>query len=635
MRRPGGTRICSWREACSGRRVSLLAVFTCLLLGFSASLASAATIMVTSTNDSGSGSLRQAIAEASPGDTIIVPASASHYAVTSAELVIAKSLTISGAGARSSVIDAMQTKHRVVQITGGTVTLSGVTITGAKEASETGGGIDIEGAANVTLANVSVSGNTVEQIGDGGGIEARSGTTLTISASTIADNVGYNGGGLYLGGTAVITNTTIVGNHGGDRTDNGDGGGLENNGSLSLVNDTIAGNECFNGAGCGGAIIGTATAKNTIVANNVAGNTTNEAVVSDNCNSPLTSSGPNLENGTECEFGAHGGFSNTNPLLGPLANNGGPTETEALFAGSPAIDNGTNEGCPATDQRGGARPQPPGGTCDIGAYEYGSLADVSISQTASPGPAVAGSTLTYQLTAADNGPDPAAGIVVQDSLPAGAALISASPSQGGCVGSAPLVCPLGSLAVGAKATVTVVVRPSQVGVATNTATIGGNPTDPNPENNRSVLQTTVLAPALVVPTIANLAQTHGVWREGNKLAQISRRKKKPPVGTTFSFELNEQAAVTLTFTQRVKGRKVGHRCAAPTKSNKHRKSCKRTVTRAGLSLPGHAGTNKVAFYGRISHGKKLKPGRYTLVLTATNAAGEQSSPKRIVFTIVK
>ena len=242
MRRPGGTRICSWREACSGRRVSLLAVFTCLLLGFSASLASAATIMVTSTNDSGPGSLRQAIAEASPGDTIIVPASASHYAVTSAELVIAKSLTISGAGARSSVIDAMQTKHRVVQITGGTVTLSGVTITGAKEASETGGGIDIEGAANVTLANMSVSGNTVEQIGDGGGIEARSGTTLTISASTIADNVGYNGGGLYLGGTAVITNTTIVGNHGGDRTDNGDGGGLQNNGSLSLVNDTIAGN---------------------------------------------------------------------------------------------------------------------------------------------------------------------------------------------------------------------------------------------------------------------------------------------------------------------------------------------------------------------------------------------------------
>ena len=59
-----------------------------------------------------------------------------------------------------------------------------------------------------------------------------------------------------------------------------------------------------------------------------------------------------------------------NPLLGPLQFNGGPTETQALLEGSPAIEAGENAGCPATDQRGVARPQPPGGRCDIGAFEF-------------------------------------------------------------------------------------------------------------------------------------------------------------------------------------------------------------------------------------------------------------------------
>jgi len=150
----------------------------------------AATITVANTNDSGAGSLRQAIADASPGDTIVLPASASHYAATSGELVIEKSLTITGAGARATVIDAMGEPHRVLEIAAGTVAISGVTITGAKESLENGAGVDIEGTASVTLSDVSVSGNTVKMIGDGGGIEANGGTTLTISDSTIADNVG-------------------------------------------------------------------------------------------------------------------------------------------------------------------------------------------------------------------------------------------------------------------------------------------------------------------------------------------------------------------------------------------------------------------------------------------------------------
>ena len=137
-----------------------------------------------------------------------------------------------------------------------------------------------------------------------------------------------------------------------------------------------------------------------------------------------------------------------------------------------------------------------------------------------------------------------------------------------------------------------------------------------------------------VPTVANAAQSNSTWREGNKLATFSR-KKKPPVGTTFSFILNKQARVSFAFTQQVGGRNVKGKCVAQTKKNRRKPSCKRTVTRGTLSFIGHGGTNKVSFQGRISASKKLPLGRYKLVIIATNAAGQRSSPKSLSFTIVK
>ncbi len=103
--------------------------------------------------------------------------------------------------------------------------------------------------------------------------------------------------------------------------------------------------------------------RNTIVANNTG--------VGGNCSGTITSLGYNLEFGNTCVFTATGDITSTNPLLGPLANNGGTTQTMALPLGSPAINripNGTN-GCGTTittDQRGFIRVGP----CDIGAYEY-------------------------------------------------------------------------------------------------------------------------------------------------------------------------------------------------------------------------------------------------------------------------
>jgi hypothetical protein len=112
------------------------------------------------------------------------------------------------------------------------------------------------------------------------------------------------------------------------------------------------------------------------------------------------------------------------------------------------------------------------------------------------------------------------------------------------------------------------------------------------------------------PVVQNARQSTTRWREGNQLAGISRART--PTGSTFSFSLNEPATVTFSFTQ----------------------SGRRTVTVGRLTFTGHSGSNRVAFQGRISAARKLKPGRYTLVITATNSAGVRSAPRSLTFTIV-
>jgi alpha-tubulin suppressor-like RCC1 family protein len=139
---------------------------------------------------------------------------------------------------------------------------------------------------------------------------------------------------------------------------------------------------------------------------------------------------------------------------------------------------------------------------------------------------------------------------------------------------------------------------------------------------------------LAVPVITAIGQSNSVWREGNGLATFSGTTRRHLVGTTFSFALNERASVSFSFTQRLPGRKVAGSCVTPTSRNRHRHPCERSVTQGTLSFPGHAGLNKVSFQGRISASRKLRPGRYTLVIAATNAAGLRSLPATLVFTIV-
>jgi uncharacterized delta-60 repeat protein len=129
------------------------------------------------------------------------------------------------------------------------------------------------------------------------------------------------------------------------------------------------------------------------------------------------------------------------------------------------------------------------------------------------------------------------------------------------------------------------------------------------------------------PVVSHAAQSHSSWGE-TKL-----RTRRRPVGTTFSFTLSGQARVVFTFTQVVGGRKVHGRCVAQTRQNRHKPACRRTVTKGTLSFTGHAGKNSFSFKGRISRSNLLRPGRYTLVITATNSAGV-SKPQSLSFTIV-
>jgi DNA-binding beta-propeller fold protein YncE len=142
--------------------------------------------------------------------------------------------------------------------------------------------------------------------------------------------------------------------------------------------------------------------------------------------------------------------------------------------------------------------------------------------------------------------------------------------------------------------------------------------------------------ASVKPIVSNVHQANSKWSEGSKLpAVIARARRGAPVGTRFSYALNQPALVTFSFTHRVAGRMVRHECVAKTGKNAKRKACKRTITAGVLTFNGHGGTNTVAFQGRVSRSTKLEPGRYTLVLSATNASGERSAPQSLAFTIVR
>jgi len=142
----------------------------------------------------------------------------------------------------------------------------------------------------------------------------------------------------------------------------------------------------------------------------------------------------------------------------------------------------------------------------------------------------------------------------------------------------------------------------------------------------------ILPPPL--PRLTAARETHRAWREGSRLARVARTHG-PPVGTTFSFALNERAGVSFEFRRHVSGREVAGRCLAITRANARHRPCGRTVPSGSLSFAGRVGVNRVAFQGRLSRARRLRPGRYTLIITATNSVGARSAGAFLGFTILR
>ena len=295
------------------------------------------------------------------------------------------------------------------------------------------------------------------------------------------------------------------------------------------------------------------------------------------------------------------------PKLGALGGHGGGVATMALGPGSAAIDAEPLSGaCPGTDARGVPRPQ--GSACDAGAYESAPPGLTHVNATAT-GPTTA--TVTADI-------DPH----LQDTtvvVRSGRSTSYGSTSQAVDAGSAERVVhvsvPVTGLARGASYHLAVVATNADGTTSSSDQTLTAGGTGAG------------------APVLTNVRQSARRWLLGQALATLARRRRLP-VGTTFTFGLNAAATVTMSFTRTLPGRLVNGRCVAPGKRNHRRPRCSR-VSRAGsLVFRGHAGTDRVRFDGRLSKRTRLKPGSYTVAIAAVDRIGRQSTPQKLSFTIV-
>jgi hypothetical protein len=330
-------------------------------------------IVVTNTNDNGPGSLRNALAIANDGDTIDATGVSGVITLTTGELIVDKSVTINGAGADLLAVDG-NTTSRVfhIDVPSQTVTISGLTMRNAH--SNFGGGIFNSGLGMLTITNSTLRGNTAAF---GAGIF--NGATLVIVNSTISDNMtGADGAGIYNvnGNTVTITNSTFSGNMA-----SGTGSVCVNNGPLQIANSTLSGNSARSFGGIFNE--GTLQIGDTILNAGASGANIY------NSGGTVSSLGYNLSSDDGGGYlNGPGDQINTDPLLGPLQNNGGRTFTHALLPGSPAIDAGDPNFTPPPffDQRGTGFSRVRNGRLDVGSFEVQAGTTPTPTATATPTP---------------------------------------------------------------------------------------------------------------------------------------------------------------------------------------------------------------------------------------------------------
>ncbi len=342
-------------------------------------------------------------------------------------------IAILGAGSANTVIDGNQMDGVMTISAGRSAGIANLTVrNGLRQSGVVGGGAILNHGSMVILdclvgdsstngaggaiysdSLLNVVGSTIFSStaqGNGGGIYSSG--TLVVSGSTITGNIAIfnfaQGGGLYLSGPAKIRNSTIslnlASNGGGLLTvdeltmvnstisknlSNTSGGGLLNFGHTFLYSTTIVGNYAdFDGdsSGSGGGVFADITGGHRLVAVNtlISSNTMRTSTLFNDCGGVLEVYGFNrIGEPSGCTYAGNGApavGAVTRSTVGPLADNGGPTPTHALFVGSQAIDSTTPQGCIddtgallTTDQRGAARVA--GARCDVGAFEYSAVID--------------------------------------------------------------------------------------------------------------------------------------------------------------------------------------------------------------------------------------------------------------------
>ena len=341
-----------------------------------------------------------------------------------------KSLTILGNGVDATTIDGsgnvvnpaaeFPTEARILKVTGGTLQIAGLTFTGGVDGDDevpcnacdsltlNGGGALFNQSATVTLDGVAFESNGTSATAVGGAISnagtldmtnvsftnnngaAYGGALFSHGGTVTADGVTFDSDGaianfeggavfLYEGGTATFVNATVV-NSG---TSSSRGGGIANDGAtLTLTNDTLSGNT----RGSLETDAGTTSVQNTILGSGFSDNVDFDCVAPGQPSGDGATSakaitddlGHNIDQDGACDLNAAGDQSKIDPELAPLADNGGPTLTEALLPGSPAIDAADDPACPAADQRGALRSQ---SQCDTGAFQVGTLQTTSTTTT--------------------------------------------------------------------------------------------------------------------------------------------------------------------------------------------------------------------------------------------------------------
>jgi len=351
-----------------------------------------------------------AISLASSGDSIIVAGG-----TYTENLTIAFDLKVSGSAGKTIIDGGRHGTVVTVSTPTAHVNLANVTITNGFAAS--GGGIANHGI--LTVNHSIVQGNIASHParcvlgchGRGGGIynDGRlivNNSTVTGNAASVSNGClggcGADGGGITNSlGTVTLNNSTVSNNMAFYWRRGGSGGGIQNSGTVNLNNSTVANNSAVGGVASGGGIDNSSTSltaailqiNNSTISGNFASYqgggienysasaTIQNSIVANssggNCSGAITSKGYNVSSDGTCRLSGPGDMHNTDPLLGPLQNNGGPTQTMALLPGSPAIDAGNPSGCTdgqghllKTDQRGMPRPDKEDiGGCDMGAYE--------------------------------------------------------------------------------------------------------------------------------------------------------------------------------------------------------------------------------------------------------------------------